>query len=125
MLQEGQIVLFRFPQADQQEGKLRPALVLRKLPGRYDDWLICMISSQTLQFVEGIDDLLMEQDADFAQTGLKCASVIRVTRLAVVEKTVLIGSIGTLSPQRLDKIRADLGRWISGAAPVKGRSIES
>ena len=46
MKQAGQIVLFRFPQADLDEGKLRPALLLGKLPGEYDDWLICMISSQ-------------------------------------------------------------------------------
>ncbi len=45
MISEGQIVLFRFPQTDQQAGKLRPALVVRKLPGRYEDWLISMISS--------------------------------------------------------------------------------
>lgn len=42
MIFEGQIVLFRFPQTDQTEGKLRPALVLRRLPGKFDDWLICM-----------------------------------------------------------------------------------
>jgi hypothetical protein len=28
MISEGQIVLFRFPQTDQQAGKLRPALVV-------------------------------------------------------------------------------------------------
>jgi mRNA interferase MazF len=38
VIQEGQIVLFRFPLTDQIPGKLRPALVLRKLPGTYDDW---------------------------------------------------------------------------------------
>ena len=31
MISEGQIVLFKFPQTDQEEGKLRPSLVLRKL----------------------------------------------------------------------------------------------
>ena len=46
MKQAGQIVLFRFPQTDLEEGKLRPALLLNKVPGEYDDWLICMISSQ-------------------------------------------------------------------------------
>lgn len=46
MKQAGQIVLFRFPQTNLEEGKLRPALLLGKLPGPYDDWLICMISSQ-------------------------------------------------------------------------------
>lgn len=46
MIQEGQIILFKFLKTDQTYGKLRPALVIRKLPGPYDDWLICMISSQ-------------------------------------------------------------------------------
>ena len=40
MIQEGGIVLFRFPQTDQLPGKLRPALVLRQLPGPHNDWLI-------------------------------------------------------------------------------------
>jgi mRNA interferase MazF len=45
MKQAGQIILFRFPQTDLEEGKLRPALLLGKSPGDYDDWLIGMISS--------------------------------------------------------------------------------
>lgn len=44
--QAGQIVAFRFPQTDLDKGKLRPALLLANLPGEYDDWLTCMISSQ-------------------------------------------------------------------------------
>ena len=51
MIQEGQIVLFKFPLTDQTVGKLRPALVIRKLPSLHDDWLICMISSQSSQQV--------------------------------------------------------------------------
>jgi hypothetical protein len=47
MKEAGQVVVFRFPQTDLEEGKLRPALLLGKLPGKYDDWLICMISSHT------------------------------------------------------------------------------
>jgi len=34
MITKGQIVLFKFPQTDQKEGKLRPALILRELPGK-------------------------------------------------------------------------------------------
>ncbi len=37
MKKAGQVVLFRFPQTDLEEGKLRPALLLAKLPGEYDD----------------------------------------------------------------------------------------
>jgi hypothetical protein len=40
MKRAGQIVLFRFPRTDLGEGKLRPALLLGRLPGEYDDWLI-------------------------------------------------------------------------------------
>jgi len=37
MKKAGQVVVFRFPQADLTEGKLRPALLLGQLPGEYDD----------------------------------------------------------------------------------------
>ena len=50
MIQERQIVLFTFPQTNQTEGKMRPALVVQSLPGPHDDWLVCMsraLSSQT------------------------------------------------------------------------------
>jgi len=60
------LVLFRFPQTDQSAGKLRPALVLRKLPGLYDDWLICMISSQLSQRVDGMDEIIDSEDNDSA-----------------------------------------------------------
>ena len=33
MIREGQVVLFKFPYTDQIEGKLRPALVIRKVVG--------------------------------------------------------------------------------------------
>ena len=46
MIKEGQIVLFRFPQTGQSTGRARPALVLRQLPGPYNDWMICMVSTQ-------------------------------------------------------------------------------
>ncbi|HLR31183.1 MAG TPA: hypothetical protein VK074_01755, partial [Fodinibius sp.] len=54
------VFLFHFPQTDLSEGKLRPALFSRLLPGPYDDWLICMISSQTHQYLEGFDEIVAE-----------------------------------------------------------------
>ncbi|HEX9737519.1 MAG TPA: type II toxin-antitoxin system PemK/MazF family toxin [Thermoanaerobaculia bacterium] len=57
MVQDGQVVLIRFPDADQSAGKLRPALVIRRLPGRHDDWLTCLISSNLRQHVSGFDEL--------------------------------------------------------------------
>ena len=101
MIQDSQIVLFPFPQANQSTGKLRPALVLRRLPGLHDDWLICLISSQLRHQVPGVDEIVYDTDPDFADTGLKVTSVIRVCRLAVVSAGTLQGAVGNLTPQRL------------------------
>jgi len=109
----GQVVLFRFPQTDLEEGKLRPALLIGKLPGEYDDWLICMISSQKRQYIAGFDEIVKDGDNDFEQSGLKVASVIRVGRLAVVSSEILLGVIGEISFERLNRIKKNLSDWLS------------
>ena len=112
MKRTGQIALFRFPQADLEEGKLRPALLLDELPGEHHDWLVCMISSQTRHHVPKFDEIVREEDPDFASSGLKVASVIRVGRLAVVEADLLLGAIGDISPERLQRIKTSLSQWL-------------
>jgi mRNA interferase MazF len=112
MKRPGQVVLFRFPQTDLEEGKLRPALLLGKLPGEYDDWLICMISSQTRHFIPEFDEIVQERDPDFAQSGLKVPSVIRVGRLAVVEGEILLGAIGQIASERLKQVKDRLSKWL-------------
>lgn len=112
MKQAGQIVLFRFPQADLEQGKLRPALLLGRLPGKYDDWLTCMISSQASHPIPEFDEIIREGDPDFAQSGLKTSSVIRLGRLAVVEGDILLGAIGQITPERLERIKGRLAEWI-------------
>ncbi len=112
MIREGQIVLFRFPQTDQASGKLRPALVLRKLPGPYNDWLICMVSTQLSQRIDGLDELIGSEDQDFKDSGLKAPSLFRISRIAVVEKSILLGVIGEISTDRLSRIKTSLSDWI-------------
>jgi mRNA interferase MazF len=112
MKEAGQVVVFRFPQTDLEEGKLRPALLLGKLPGNYDDLLICMISSQTRQYVEGFDEIVQENDNDFGGSGLKVASIIRVGRLAVVSGDILLGAIGQVSSERLSRVKKHLADWL-------------
>jgi len=114
MIRERQVVLFRFPQTNQATGKLRPALVIRKVPGPHDDWLICMISSQLSQEVPDFDKLISEKDDDFISSGLKQASLIRIARLAVVEKNILLGAIGEISTDRLIRIKDKLSDWLIG-----------
>lgn len=112
MKQAGQVVLFRFPHTDLTEGKLRPALLVARLPGEYDDWLICMISSQTQHSMAGFDVFVKEDDEDFGESGLKVPSVIRVGRLAVVRGELLLGAIGQVSAKRLSLVKKHLAEWI-------------
>ncbi|MBI5651656.1 MAG: type II toxin-antitoxin system PemK/MazF family toxin [Chloroflexi bacterium] len=115
MRHAGQIVLFRFPQTDRTQGKLRPALLLERLPGQFDDWLICMISSQLQQFVPGFDEIVQPNDDDFVQSGLKVASVIRIGRLAVMDGAVLLGATGEIDAERLRRIKTNLANWLTGS----------
>ena len=112
MVLEGQIVLFAFPQTDQVAGKLRPALVLRALPGTHGDWLICMISSQLHHEVAHLDEVIRDSDPDFTQTGLKTTSLIRVTRIAVISADLFKGSIGKVDNRRLERIQNCLADWL-------------
>jgi mRNA interferase MazF len=113
MKQAGQVVIFQFPQTDLEGGKFRPALLLGKLPGDYDDWLICMISSQTRHYLAGFDEILQESDGDFGESGLKGTSIIRVGRLAVVSGEILLGAIGHVSDERFERIKKHLSEWFS------------
>ncbi|MCU0287658.1 MAG: type II toxin-antitoxin system PemK/MazF family toxin [Acidobacteria bacterium] len=112
MKQVGQIVIFKFPQTNIEYKKPRPALLLAKLPGPYDDWLISMISSQVHQCIMGMDEIIEPGSLDFKESGLKIKSVIRVSRLAVVSGDILEGSIGEISKERFIRIRENLSHWI-------------
>ena len=111
----GRLVLFRFPQTDLLPGKLRPALLLAPLPSGHHDWLVCMISTQIAQAVPGVDEVFNADDADFAKTGLKSASVIRLTRLAVVSDSIFFGVIGEISAARLGGLKKRFAQWIESS----------
>lgn len=108
----GQLVLFRFPQTDLATGKIRPALIITRLPSDYSDWLVCMISSRTEQTISGIDDVISPSDDDFADSGLRTESIVRVTRLAVVSDDIFLGLIGSISAAHLARLRSRLADWI-------------
>jgi len=74
-----------------------------------------MISSQLSQHIPGFDAIIKEEDADFGQSGLKISSVVRISRLAVVEKSTLLGSIGGISADRLNVIKDRLSAWLKSA----------
>jgi len=74
-MREGDIILTPIPQADGKT-KLRPALLLRKMPA-YGDYHVCGISSKSHQRLEHFDEIIFEADSDYKQSGLKDSSLIR------------------------------------------------
>lgn len=112
MISDGRIVLFRFPQMDQTPGKLRPALVIRRVPGPYDDWLTCMLSSRLDQAVPNFDEIIAPSDSDFAESGLRDPSVIRLGILVTTNRQNMMGELGQIGKARLERLRENLSRWI-------------
>jgi mRNA interferase MazF len=93
-MREGEIILANLPQSDGSL-KLRPVLLLKQLP-RYNDFLVCGISTQLHQLINGFDELIDEKNNHFIQTGLRQSSIIRLGFLAVLPGKKIPGSIGRI-----------------------------
>ena len=111
-MKPGDIVLIRFPQADLKQGKLRPALVIAISSSHHSDLLLALISSRLYQATPEFDEIISLADHDYTTTGLKVASVIRLGRLTSVELSVINARLGSISLERLTRIRAKLIRWL-------------
>ena len=72
-----------------------------------------MISSKIDQQIPELDELIAPEDSDFILSGLKVPSVIRISRLAVVNDNTLLGKLGQINTERLNKIKQKLSKWIS------------
>jgi len=111
-MKPGDIVLIRFPQANLQAGKLRPALVVALVPGSHADVLLALITSRDYQAVSNFDEIIAPPDPDFLATGLKMRSIVRLARLATVEVSVINARLGMISQSRLARIRNRLIEWL-------------
>ena len=80
--------------------------------------MVCMISTQLPQAIEGFDEVVSQDQPDFPISGLKAPSVIRVTRLAVVAADSFEGAVGEIGPERLQRIRHKIAAWIQGTIPI-------
>lgn len=114
-MKEGDVVLTPLPQADG-EIKPRPALLLRRLPP-FGDFLTCGITSKLERAVRGFDDVIRRSDADFGPSGLIADSVIRLGFLAVLPRSRIVGSIGTVSSSRHHRLLVRLSRHLTEDVP--------
>jgi mRNA interferase MazF len=93
---KGKIVLVPFPFTDLTAVKLRPALVIYE---GNRDVIVVFISSKIPSELFEVDVLLMKNQSDFRNTGLKLDSVIKLDKIATVLKDLIVGEIGEINEE--------------------------
>jgi mRNA interferase MazF len=107
---EGDIVIAKLPQ-DNGQLKSRPVVLPRQLPN-FGDFLACGISTQLKQKTEGFDDIIMDTDDDFKQSGLRTTSLIRLGFLSGLSKSAIQGTIGSISEERHERLLEALSLYL-------------
>lgn len=90
---KGDIVLITFPFTDLKGNKLRPAVVLADTNL---DLTVCFITTQ-IQWEEPTDILILPNPTN----GLKKQSLIRTSKIATLDKSLVKGLLGKLNPTEL------------------------
>jgi mRNA interferase MazF len=99
-MKKGDIILIPFPFTNLTGSKNRPALVLTV--GEMDV-ILAFISTQ-LGWMEKTDVLLNPD----SENGLKKTSIVRLSKIATIDKSLALGRIGTLNIKDLDLINKNL-----------------
>lgn len=93
----GDVVLTRFPFTDLTGASVRPALVLS--PGAIGEDVILAGISSVIRGAIATDLLVDTTHPEFPSTGLRVPSVIRLHKLATVERSVIVRQLGRVGPQ--------------------------
>lgn len=97
---KGDIVLITFPFTDLSGSKLRPTVILADTN---EDVTVTFITTQ-LKWREPTDVLLIPA----ADNGLKLPSLVRTSKIATLDKTLIKGRIGKLSIEELKDLNEKL-----------------
>jgi mRNA interferase MazF len=101
------IVLVPFPFDDLSATKVLPAVCLTDEIRPYGHVVLAFITSQVSD-PAATDLIIRENDADFAVTGLKVSSAVRLHRLMTISKSVVKRQLGQLSPQQTNSVNQRL-----------------
>jgi len=88
-MKKGSIVLIPFPFTDLQGSKIRPAVVLSKSEL---DVMICFVTSEFKWKTEYDISVLPSEN-----NGLKVPSLIRTSKIATIDSSLVLGELGELS----------------------------
>jgi len=96
---KGKIVLVSFPFDDFSATKVRPAVCLTNPIGLHRHVVLAFISSRIPTELLETDMLLDSMQTDFALTGLRVSSTLRLHRLMTVTTSLIQRELGELSPK--------------------------
>ncbi|SDH09041.1 type II toxin-antitoxin system PemK/MazF family toxin [Psychroflexus sediminis] len=101
-MKKGDIVLIPFPFTDLSGSKNRPAVVLISTD---EDVSICFMTTQ-LKWQSDFDVNIQPSETN----GLKKESLIRLNKLATINKNLVLGRLGGLDTNELKKLNVSLIR---------------
>lgn len=98
---KGDLVLTPFPFSDDEEFKVRPALILAVLPyGKSTDYLVCIVTTQSVP-----DPLLLSLiNADMDGGRLSQDCFLRPGYVYTVGQSSIKRRLGTLKPAKLEQV---------------------
>lgn len=106
----GDVALNPLLQADGRT-KPRPVILPCRMPP-FGDWLVCGVSTQLHQQVAGFDAIIEPAGSDFADSGLKAPSLVRLGFPAVLPAGRLLGVLGRVSPGRHQRLLQRPGTFL-------------
>lgn len=109
-MREGDVVILPMPLSDGSV-RNRPAIVLRDMPA-FRDVLVCGVSTQLHQRVADFDEVIGAADTDFAGSGLRTDSLVRLGFLQSVPRRAIAGTIGVISPERHRRLLQTLSDYL-------------
>ena len=93
------VVLVPFPFDDLSGSKVRPAVCLTDAVGPHRHVVLAFITSAVPPGLEPTDVLLDSSSADFARSGLRVRSALRLHRMVTVSATIIQRQLGVLTPK--------------------------
>jgi mRNA interferase MazF len=98
MYKQGDIVLVPFPFTDLSSSKVRPAVILSAFPQQKPDVMLAFISSKIPE--KNPYGIIVKPSN---KNGLKIPSIIRLDKIATLDKRIILGSIGKMPSTWLQK----------------------
>ncbi len=101
-MKRGAIILTPFPFSNLTATKRHPAVIVSSADE--NEVIVAFITSQARRATPPTDLIIEASHPDFAATGLKKDSAIRLRKLCTIEKSIIYGERGGASPDLLREI---------------------